>query len=305
MSSYCKSYSTYSSINLQVTNDNYMQQNNLGVSIISNDGIFFNTKLLAKAIKCKLVFPDEKKLNDAIDYYDKVISQNPDNASDYNNRGTVYNKLGRHQLAIDDYSHAIRLKSDYSIAYSNRSVACHMQGFKGKFCSKELSYCDLEKACSLGNCNLFKFAKKVKARTTIDNTHSYNDMWTYLNNLFSSIKSDNAHTYNDRGIENSKKGQYKIAIENFNEAISLKPDFADAYENRGLTYAKEGRYQLAIEDFNQAVRLKPDFTYYYINRGAIYFIIQNKEQGCIDAQKACSLGSCELLEMARRKKYCR
>jgi len=35
----------------------------------------------------------------------------------YNNRGTIYDDLGQHQRAIEDYNDAIRLKQDYTDAY--------------------------------------------------------------------------------------------------------------------------------------------------------------------------------------------
>jgi len=318
LSSYCKNLSTKSSTFLQVTNDNYMTHNNLGITLISTEGIICTENLLTKAIKFKLAFPKEEKLNDALDYYNRAISINPYDASAYNNRGTIYDKLGRHERAIESYNQAISLKPDYSIAYSNRSIACHMQDFKGKFCSKDQSSRDMDKACLLGNCKILKFAKIVEfcmkkedASLFKNRGIDYSKLIRYqitiddIINQAIKLNPENANDFNNRGIEYSKRGLHKIAIYDFNQTILLKPDFADAYENRGITYSKNGQYQLAIDDFNKAIRLKPDFAYYYINRGATYFIIQNKELGCLDAQKACSLGNCELLEMARSKKYCR
>jgi protein O-mannosyl-transferase len=312
MSTYYRNTTTKVSRLLQVTNDNYIMHNSLGISLIPDDGNIFNVNLLTKAINFQLAFPDEKKLKDAIDFYNKAISQNPDDAFAYNNRGTIYNKLGQHQLAIDDYNQAINLKPDYSIAYTNRVISCHMLGFKGQSCSQDRVYRDLEKACSLGNCKYLKFNKILESRIKKDSTHNFNNRWTDYSkraidffSKFINQKSDNAQKYNDRGVNYSQNGQYKLAIEDFNKAIYLKPDFVDAYNNRGLTYSKDGQYQLAIDDFNQTILLKPDFTSAYINRGVTYLTINNKETGCLDAQKACSLGNCELLKMAKANGYCR
>lgn len=38
-----------------------------------------------------------------------------------------------------------------------------------------------------------------------------------------------AQKYFNSGVENSKKGEVKLAIEDYTHAIELKPDFADAY----------------------------------------------------------------------------
>ena len=95
-----------------------------------------------------------------------------------------------------------------------------------------------------------------------------------------------------------------MAIEDYNKAINLKPDNPDAYNNRGTIYTKLGQYQLAIEDFNNAIRLNPDDADTYFNRGIVYFTQGNNKPGCFDAQKACALGNCKILENAKGKGLC-
>jgi len=74
--------------------------------------------------------------------------------------------------------------------------------------------------------------------------------------------------------------------------------------NRGLTYSNLGQHQQAIEDYNEAIHLNIENSSVYHNRGKAYFIQGNKEPGCRDAQKACELGDCKLLEDAKSKKAC-
>jgi tetratricopeptide (TPR) repeat protein len=119
------------------------------------------------------------------------------------------------------------------------------------------------------------------------------------------ITPDYAGVYNNRGNAYAKLGQYKLAFEDYNQAIRLKPDYADAYYNWGYAYDKLNQYQLAIEYYNQAIRLNPNYARAYINRGVAYLFRGNKKLGCPDAQKACALGNCKLLEMAKGKGDCR
>ena len=114
-----------------------------------------------------------------------------------------------------------------------------------------------------------------------------------------------ANAYYNRGLAYANSGQYQRAIEDYNEEIRLQPVYADTYYYRGNAYANSGQYQQAIEDYNAAIRLNPDYGEVYNNRGVAYFIQGNKELGCRDAQKACELGKCKILEMAKGKGDCR
>jgi tetratricopeptide (TPR) repeat protein len=114
-----------------------------------------------------------------------------------------------------------------------------------------------------------------------------------------------AQTYNNRGYSYDKLGQYQRAIGDYNQAIHLKPDNVKFFFNRGLAYAKLGQNQSAIQDFNEAIRLKPDSADAYDRRGTVHLMQGQNELGCPDAQKACELGDCKLLEMAKGKGVCR
>ena len=119
------------------------------------------------------------------------------------------------------------------------------------------------------------------------------------------IRPDHVRTHLNRGVVYAKLGQYQQAIDDFNKAIDLKQNCADAYNNRGITYDKLGQYQQAINDFNKAISLKKDYADAYNNRGYVYLMQDDKILGCSDAQKACALGTCIMLEIAKGKGYCR
>ena len=97
----------------------------------------------------------------------------------------------------------------------------------------------------------------------------------------------------------------KKAIGYLNNAIKLQPDYAQAYYNRGNAYYGLGLYKRAIKDYNETIRLKPKDIDAYYNRGNAYFFLGNNKLGCLDAQKACDLGDCKLLEVTKGKGNCR
>ena len=73
-------------------------------------------------------------------------------------------------------------------------------------------------------------------------------------------------------------GQYKEAIENYQEAIKLKPDLSKPHYNLGLAYAASNRITEAAAEFNQAVQLKPDYAEAHYNLGVAYLQLGKKQE---------------------------
>jgi tetratricopeptide (TPR) repeat protein len=61
----------------------------------------------------------------------------------------------------------------------------------------------------------------------------------------------------------------------------------------------------AIEYLTNAIKLLPDYADAYNNRGFAYFMQGNNMLGCRDAEKACKLGDCKLLKLAKDNGVCR
>ena len=159
----------------------------------------------------------------AIKDYTVAIRLKPDYTLAYNNRAATKVSLGQHFAAISDYDIAIRLKPDFAEVYDNRGVA------KGKLGEFSAAISDIDIALRL--------------------------------------KPDYANAYYNRGCVKDKLGQHFGAISDYDIAISLKPDFTEAYNNRGIAKGNLKQYSAAISDYDMAIRLKPDEVLIYINRG--------------------------------------
>jgi len=208
----------------------------------------------------------------------------------------TWQQCGYWKNSIKLFSHALQVTKDNFLVYNNRGNAYTRLG------KYQQAFEDYNKAISLKQ----DYADAYYSRgVTYDKLGQYQQAFDDYNKAIN-LKQDYADAYNGRGAIYLKIGQFQQAIEDFNRAIRLNPaDIIRVYNNRGILYFNLGQHQLAINDFSKAISLKEDYANAYNNRALVYFNQQNIFSGCSDAQKACELGNCKILEAAKVKGYCR
>jgi Flp pilus assembly protein TadD len=149
----------------------------------------------------------------AVADYTEAIRLDPAFVNAYYNRATAKAAQGRYDLAVVDYTEAIRLDPTFAKAYCNRGVA-----------RRHLGQYDLAVA---------DYTEAIRRDPT--------DSLAYL----------------DRGAARAAQGRHDLAVADSTEAIRLNPTDAEAYCNRGCDRAVLGRYDVAIADFTEAIRLDP------------------------------------------------
>lgn len=100
-------------------------------------------------------FAELGRQREAIEDFNEAIRLKPDFDESYFNRGVVYAELGHYQQTIEDCTEVIRLKPKDGKAYNNRGSAYLMLGNKDSSCR------DLQKACDMGNCSAWEWAKNA------------------------------------------------------------------------------------------------------------------------------------------------
>jgi lipoprotein NlpI len=158
-----------------------------------------------------VVFEEMGKFDKAIEDFDKAIALNPGDPVAYNNRGLVFEKMGKFDKAIEDFDKTISLNPFYPGVYKNRGVVF---GKTGKF-DKAIE--DFDKAIALN--------------------------------------PGDPVAYNNRGLVFDRMGRFDRAIEDFDKAIALDHSYTDAHYNRGIVYYSTGRFDRAMADFQKACDL--------------------------------------------------
>ena len=60
--------------------------------------------------------------------------------------------------------------------------------------------------------------------------------------------------HNSRGVAYRNKGEFQLAMSDFNEAIRFDPKYGRAYYNRGMLHSRAGATDLAVADLRKVGR---------------------------------------------------
>ena len=206
--------------------------------------------LLKKEVNYAVKLLTNGQINEALKIVEALIKKSPNVPLLYNIRGVCYQTIRELGNAIDDFSQATILKSDYAEAYCNLGVTYQEKG-------------DLVSAV-----NAYKNA--------IDNDNNYPTAHNNLGKIFlasgeidSSIehlecaiklKPDFADAYNNLGSSFLRINKLNDAIKSYKKAIALKPDFAVANNNLGIAYLRTGDPKLASKFFENAITITPGYA---------------------------------------------
>jgi Tfp pilus assembly protein PilF len=95
--------------------------------------------------------------------------------------------------------------------------------------------------------------------------------------------------YNLRGSAYYDKGEYDIAISDFNDALRIVPPGGIIFHNRGNAWRGKGDYAKAIADYDQSIRLGPPSAFSWQNRGISKLALGDLDGALADLNEAIRL----------------
>ncbi len=95
--------------------------------------------------------------------------------------------------------------------------------------------------------------------------------------------------YKTRADGNLGKGEFALALSDYDKAVSLKPDSAIAFLNRGKTHLNMNDLGKAGADFDRSIELDPKDSRAFFNRGALREKQGDLDKAAADYQKAVDL----------------
>ena len=74
--------------------------------------------------------------------------------------------------------------------------------------------------------------------------------------------------------------------------------------NIGNMYLKQNEFSKAIVEYSQAVGIDQSIATTFVNRGIAYSKTGQNDRACSDWRKACDLGECNMIVLAKQRGLC-
>ncbi len=216
----------------------------------------------------------------SIDLWTYVIQREPDKVPRaYNNRGNVFNGIGRPDAALADYEKAITLLPSYYEAYFGRGLVFERLGRLDK------ALADYERAIAIdpsrheayyGRGNVFKAAGQFeRALADYDRVIAMNP--------------SSYEAYYGRGLVFEELGRLDKALADYDKAIAIDPSRHEAYYGRGNIFRGIGQFDKALSAYDKAVAVNPSAYEVYINRGLVFEEMGRPDKALADYDRAISV----------------
>jgi superkiller protein 3 len=260
----------------------------------------------------------------AIEYYQKTIALNPNNAKAYNNMGNAYNDLKKHGEAIRCFQEAIAIDPNLATVYVNMGNA--YDGLKNyqetfRYYQKALTidpnFASAYYNMGVAYMNLENYGEAIrcyKKTVAIDPNmaDAYGNMGLSYANLKNygeaiqcykkavAIDPNDAETYGNMGVAYGNLKNYNEAIRHFKKAVTIDPNDTWTYNNMGVAYEHLEDYGEAIQCYQKAVAIDPDCAVAHNNMGNAYVNLDNYDEATRCYQKAARLGYSDAQALLRK-----
>jgi len=138
-------------------------------------------------------------------------------------------------------------------------------------------------------------------------TFQRNKVWKDDITLFSNVLKNNPNVLealNNRGNAYNYKGQFDLAIADFDRGLEIQPNYKNFYNNRAQSYFMLDSLELALKDLDKAIKLDPGYLDAYRNKGQVLYSMEDYEHAVWVYSKAIRIAPYRaLFYLARAEAY--
>lgn len=211
-----------------------------------------------------VVFAETKQYPESLKAFDTAIDFWKFSPEYFNYRGNTKYNLQKYQAAFFDFDQAIKLDSNFALAYNNRgSARYNNNAAKATFEELSRAEADYDKCLSLAP----NFQIALRNRGVVRyHLGKFNEAYKDLKQASQLITKD-AIAFYHLGKVLDKLDQIPLAKNAFQQALELNPKMGDVYIDRAWIFIKLEDFGNAIMDFELALESP------YSDKGKIYTYI--------------------------------
>lgn len=213
------------------------------------------------------------QITEALNAYAESISNSTNANSElttvYLERGLLYSKKGKYELAIKDFNKALSLnveRAPYFDLYLEKG-RCHRKLKQYTQSIADLSTA-IEKHKATGNTKIAAVALNDLGLSFFENKEFDQALDRFSKACEMDI--DNSIYLNNKALALTNLERLEIAILDFEKSIMLNNQDSRTYYNRANVYVALEEYKLAHEDYNHAIELNPENGAFYHSKGLCY-----------------------------------
>lgn len=186
-----------------------------------------------------------------------AISRDPQNAVNYNVRGSAYGQAGQFQAALADFTTAIQLNPGFFQAFNNRALIYRQLN------QPQAALADYNQAITLNP----SYQPAYLGRGTLYRQSGQYDFAMSDFDQAVTLNTSDAKAYYNRALIYQARGNHVRAIADLDAAIALDANASEPYNARGLSRLEIGKNKDALQDFAAAVNRNKQSAEFWTNLG--------------------------------------
>ena len=221
------------------------------------------TNLAAATISYGYDLYDKKDYGQAILYFEDAIELSPKEASAYFGYAQANDKMGCHEVALENYRKAVSLapgnieyNTTLSMFMSNHQMAA------AKAAAEQVSDIieNKESAQSSSTNSLSSYDELIKKGDIAYKAQKYTEALDYYTKAVVYKPQDKITILKIANIY-KLTGNNTKALSFYDKLLTMDKNNTDAYFNKGLVFANQKNYDDAIKCFERVIQLSPDYPY--------------------------------------------
>lgn len=228
-----------------------------------------------------LTFQQTKVWKNSNTLWTHVLKYYDNSTLPYGNRANYFRDIGQVDLALQDYSSSIRLKSDNPAPYNSRAKLYFAKN------QDALALKDYMRAIELDPENVEYLVNRGAAYAKLGN-------WDLaLNDLNKGLEIDrnNANGYLNRSLVYQTLGRMDLTLSDLQAYLKLKPLHGEIWYEAGRVHHVLGDLSSALNAYNRAIELRRDRGLFYLERAKVHFKLNNLSACKNDVQTARKFGT--------------